>query len=151
MLAVWRRRRLAGALGAMLLGAGCASTPARPTGDAQFVESSRENECEESARTASGRTGTWADVAGTGLFATLLGALQGALEGATSSTWRGTRAGRNSWIGAAAGAGAGIISGTVAGIRKAREAQSVYLVAYQSCMVEAPPPTDPALLTDGGE
>src|SRR5215831_12636858 len=147
MLAVWRHRRLAAALGAMLLGAGFASAPARATGDAQFVESSRENECEQSARTASGRTGTWADVAGSGILATLLGALQGALEGATSLTWRGTRAGRDSWIGAAAGAGAG----TIVGIRKAREAQAVYLVAYQTCMVEAPPPIDPALLTDGGE
>jgi len=151
MLAVWRHRRLAAALGAMLLGAGCASAPARATGDAQFVESSRENECEQSARTASGRTGTWADVAGSGLFATLLGALEGALKGVTSSTWRGTHAGRDSWIGAAAGAGAGMISGTIVGIRKAREAQAVYLVAYQSCMVEAPAPVDPTLLTDGGE
>ena len=150
MLAVWRQRWLAAALAAMLLGAGCASAPARATGDAQFVEDSRENECEQSARTASGRTGTWADVAGSSILATLLGALQGALEGATSSTWRGTRAGRDSWIGAAAGAGAGMISGTVAGIRRVREAQAVYLVAYQSCMVEAPPPIDPALLTDGG-
>ena len=150
MRAVWRHRRLAAALGAMLLGAGCASTPARVTEDAQFVESSRENECEQSARTASGRAGTWADVTGS-ILATFLGALQGALEGATSSTWRGTRAGRSSWIGAAAGAGAGMISGTVVGIRKAREAQAVYLVAYQDCMVETPPPTDPALLTDGGE
>src|SRR5215472_12151465 len=129
MLAVWRHRRLAAALGAMLLGAGCASAPARATGDAQFVESSRENECEQSARTASGRTGTWADVAGSGLFATLLGALEGALKGVTSSTWRGTHV----------------------GIRKAREAQAVYLVAYQNCMVEAPAPVDPTLLTDGGE
>jgi len=151
MLAVWRHRRLAAALGAMLLGAGCASAPARPTGDAQFVESSRENECEQSARTASGRTGTWADVAGSGILATLLGALEGALKGVTSSTWRGTHAGRDSWIGAAAGAGAGMISGTIVGIRKAREAQAVYLVAYQSCMVEAPAPVDPTLLTDGGE
>ena len=151
MLAVWRHRRLAAALGAMLLGAGCASAPTRATGDAQFVESSRENECEQSARTASGRTGTWADVAGSGLFATLLGALEGALKGVTSSTWRGTHAGRDSWIGAAAGAGAGMISGTIVGIRKAREAQAVYLVAYQSCMVEAPAPVDPTLLTDGGE
>ena len=151
MLAVWRRRRLAGALGAMLLGAGCASAPARVTEDAQFVESSRENECEQSARTASGQTGTWADVAGSGILATLLGALEGALKGVTSSTWRGTRAGRDSWIGAAAGAGAGMISGTIVGIRKAREAQAVYLVAYQSCMVEAPAPVDPTLLTDGGE
>src|SRR5215472_12975715 len=149
MLAVWRHRRLAAALGAMLLGAGCASAPARPTGDAQFVESSRENECEQSARTASGRTGTWADVAGSGILATLLGALEGALKGVTSSTWRGTHAGRDSWIGAAAGAG--MISGTIVGIRKAREAQAVYLVAYQSCMVEAPAPVDPTLLTDGGE
>jgi len=151
MLAVWRHRRLAAALGAMLLGAGCASAPARATGDAQFVESSRENECEQSARTASGRTGTWADVAGSGILATLLGALEGALKGVTSSTWRGTHAGRDSWIGAAAGAGAGMISGTIVGIRKAREAQAVYLVAYQSCMVEAPAPVDPTLLTDGGE
>ena len=150
MLAEWWHRRLAAALGAMLLGAGCASASARATGDAQFVESSRENECEQSARTASGRTGTWADVAGSSVFATLLGALQGALEGATSSTWRGTRAGRDSWIGAAAGAGAGMISGTVAGIRRVREAQAVYLVAYQSCMVEAPPLIDPPLLSDGG-
>jgi len=149
MLAVWRQRRLAATLGAMLLGAGCASAPARATGDAQFVESSRENECEHSARTASGRSGTWTDVVGSSMLATLLGALQGALEGATSSTWRGTRAGRDSWIGAAAGAGAGMISGTVAGIRRVREAQAVYLVAYQSCMVEAPAPIDPALLTDG--
>jgi len=151
MLAVWRHRRLAAALGAMLLGAGCASAPARATGDAQFVESSRENECEQSARTASGRTGTWAAVAGSGLFATLLGALEGALKGVTSATWRGTHAGRDSWIGAAAGAGAGMISGTIVGIRKAREAQAVYLVAYQNCMVEAPAPVDPTLLTDGGE
>jgi len=82
------------------------------------------------------------------MLAALLGALQGALEGATSSTWRGTRAGRDSWIGAAAGAGAGMIAGTVAGIRRVREAQAVYVVAYQSCMVEAPAPIDPTLLSD---
>ena len=148
MLAVLRwRRRLAG-LGAMLLIAGCATAPTRPAADAQLVESSREGECEQSARTASGRTGTWTDVAGSGMLATVLGALRGALEGAVSSTWRGTRAGHDSWIGAAAGAGAGMIAGTVMGIRKVREAQAVYLVAYQSCMVEAPPPIDSALLID---
>jgi hypothetical protein len=141
MLSVSRHRRLAGALGAMLLGSGCATAPVPPTGGAQFTESSRESECEQSARTASTTTGTWADVAGSGMLAALLGAL----EGATSSTWRGTRAGRDSWIGAAAGAGAGM----VAGIRRVREAQAVYVVAYQSCMVEAPAPIDPTLLSDG--
>ena len=149
MLSVSRHIRLAGALGAMLLGAGCATAPVPPTGGAQFTESSRESECEQSARTASARTGTWADVAGGGMLAAFLGALQGALEGATSSTWRGTRAGHDSWIGAAAGAGAGMIAGTVAGIRRVREAQAVYVVAYQSCMVEAPAPIDPTILSDG--
>jgi len=43
-----------------------------------------------------------------------------------------------------------MIAGTVMGIKKAREAQAVYLVAYQSCMVEAPSPIDSALLTDFG-
>jgi len=152
MLAVsgWRSR-LAGALGAMLLAAGCAHAPTRPAaGDARLVEPSRESECEQSARTASGGTGTWTDIAGSGALATVLGALRGALEGAVSSTWRGTRAGHDSWIGAAAGAGAGMIAGTVMGIRKVRETQTVYLTAYQSCMVEAPPPIDSALLSDGG-
>src|SRR4029453_5022045 len=149
MLSVSRHRRLAGALGAMLLGARCATPPVPPPGGAQFTESSRESECEQSARTASTRTGTWADVAGSGMLAALLGALQGAMEGATSSTWRGTRAGRDSWIGAAAGAGAGMIAGTVAGIRMVREAQAVYVVAYPSCLVEAPGPSAPTLLSDG--
>ena len=149
MLAALRwRRRLAGTFGAMLLGAGCATAPARPAAEAQLVESSRESDCEQSARTASGGTGTWTDIAGTGMLGTILGALRGALEGAVSSTWRGTRAGHDSWIGAAAGAGAGMIAGTVMGIRRAREVQSVYLVAYQSCMVEAPAPIDSALLPE---
>ena len=145
------RRRFAGAFGLLVLGTGCATSPARPVaGGAQLVESSRESECEQSARTASGGSGTWTDIAGSGALATVLGALRGALEGAVSSTWRGTRAARDSWIGAAAGAGAGMIAGTVMGIKKAREAQAVYLVAYQSCMVEAPSPIDSALLTDFG-
>ena len=145
------RRRFAGAFGVMLLGAGCATAPARPVaGGTQLVESSRESECEQSARTASGGSGSWTDIAGSGALATVLGALRGALEGAVSSTWRGTRAARDSWIGAAAGAGAGMIAGTVMGIKKAREVQAVYLVAYQSCMVEAPSPIDSALLTDFG-
>ena len=41
------------------------------------------------------------------------------------------------------------VAGTVAGIRRVREAQAVYVVAYQSCMVEAPAPIDPTLLSDG--
>ena len=150
MLAEWRwRRRLAGAFGAMLLASGCASAPARPAARAQFVEPSRESDCEESARTTAGGTGTWTDIASTGMLGTILGALRGALEGAVSSTWRGTRAGHDSWIGAAAGAGAGMIAGTVMGIRRAREAQSAYLVAYHDCMVEAAP-IDSALLTEDG-
>src|SRR5262249_40511365 len=99
---------------------------------------------------ASGGSGTWTDIAGSGALATVLGALRGALEGAVSSTWRGTRAARDSWIGAAAGAGAGMIAGTVMGIKKAPQAQAVYPVAYQTRMVQAPSPIAPALLTDFG-
>lgn len=144
---VLRHRRLAGVLGAVLLGAGCATAPVRPPGAELVAETSRESECQQSAKTAAG-TGSWADVANSGMFAALLGALQGALEGAASSSWRGSHAGRDSWIGAAAGAGAGLIAGTVAGVKKVREAQALYAFKYQSCMVEGPSLADPAVLAD---
>ena len=113
-----RRWLRVGALGMVVVLAGCAAAPPKPMVEAFEPESQPPAECTVHAPSGNGAARLGRAV-GYGALGVFLGALQGASDGASWAWGFGGSRSDAVWIGAATGAGVGFLIGFVTGLAKA--------------------------------